>query len=297
MTTAGQRYFSAGVLLLWGGALAYFYFSGLAGSYLHPSFRIWTGVSGIVLVLMALGVVVLRGSVATCSHDHGHDQAHDHGHAHDHGECCDHHHHAEEIGPRLSWGRISAAFVLTVPLVFAMVFSRHEFSAAWVTNRGLVEDAAKLPGYTPYAEPALPTADGTPDEAAPVQTEPHVPRNAAGQIQAETVDLLYAAQDDVMREDFENQAVELIGQMMPATANNPAGNRFRLVRMFIRCCAADAQPVAVTVQSAQPPSVPEMGWIRVTGKATFPVEGGRRVPVVVADSVTPSDPPQETLIY
>jgi len=63
------------------------------------------------------------------------------------------------------------------------------------------------------------------------------------------------------------------------------------------CCAADARPVAVTVQTSQAAKLPEMSWIKVTGKATFPVEAGRSVPVVEADSVTPTDAPPESFIY
>ena len=51
-----------------------------------------------------------------------------------------------------------------------------------------------------------------------------------------------------MRADFENKEVELIGQFMPPRADNPKGDRFNLVRMFVICCAADARPVAITVK-------------------------------------------------
>ena len=108
-----------------------------------------------------------------------------------------------------------------------------------------------------------------------------LPKNEAGQIKAETVDLVYAAEDPTMRADFENKEVELIGQFMPASANNAGGDRFNLVRMFIVCCAADARPVAVTVQMDKAQRVAEMSWVKVTGKAAFPVESGRRVPLVL----------------
>ncbi len=48
-----------------------------------------------------------------------------------------------------------------------------------------------------------------------------MPRNEAGQIKAQTVDLLYAAEEPTMRQDFEGKEVELIGQFMPAKSNNP----------------------------------------------------------------------------
>jgi uncharacterized membrane protein YcgQ (UPF0703/DUF1980 family) len=84
---------------------------------------------------------------------------------------------------------------------------------------------------------------------------------------------------------------------MPAKGNNAGGNRFSLVSMFVMCCAADARPVAVNIQTKSPASMPEMSWVKITGKATFPIEGGRPIPVVIADSVQPTDPPDESFIY
>ena len=89
----------------------------------------------------------------------------------------------------------------------------------------------------------------------------------------------------------------MIGQFMPV--KDSTDGRFQVVRMFMVCCAADARPVAV---HALPPSpnatLPaEMAWAKVVGKVTFPLENGRRVPLVHADKVTPCDPPSEAMLY
>ena len=277
MMATVQRYVWAGVLMVWGVVLSYFYFSGRVGSYLHPAFHIWTAASGIALVLMAAGMLFLPQAQDPCPA----------------GECL----HTPER--KTLWGVAITALILIGPLLVTTVVSPSQFGAAVVMNRGMADSIADLPGYKPYTEPPLPTEDGSPPQAA-MQTEPaasYLPMNQAGQIKAQTVDLLYAAQEPTMREDFENKEVELIGQFMPAKSNNPKGDRFNLVRMFVMCCAADARPVAVTVQTSQAAKLPEMSWIKVTGKATFPVEAGRSVPVVVADSVTPTDAPPESFIY
>jgi uncharacterized membrane protein YcgQ (UPF0703/DUF1980 family) len=67
--------------------------------------------------------------------------------------------------------------------------------------------------------------------------------------------------------------------------------------MFVMCCAADARPVSVAVQSDRPADFPAMTWLKVTGRATFPFENGRRTALVVADSVTEVEAPAETFIY
>lgn len=113
----------------------------------------------------------------------------------------------------------------------------------------------------------------------------------------QVVDLLYAAQDATLRPDFNGQTIEMIGQLMPDATDNPNGNRFKLVRMFIVCCAADARPVAVLVESPTKPAGAEMSWVKVVGTAEFPTEGGRTIAVVKATKVEPTNPPEETMLY
>lgn len=274
MKEASQRYVPAGILMVWGVVLAYFCISGRIASYLHPAFHIWTAASAGVLVLMAAGMLFLPGIDA---------------------DCCDGDH--DHPTPGNSGSRIFGALVLVVPLITAAILSPSEFGATAVLNRGYVNSIADLPGYKPYTEPSLPTEDGAGGPGETVSPDSYMPKNEAGQIQAQTIDLIYAAEEPTMREDFENKEVEMIGQYMPAKENNQQGNRFNLVRMFVMCCAADARPVAVPVQMNPLEPLPEMSWIKVTGRATFPVEGGRRVPVVVADSIKPCDPPDESFIY
>ena len=273
MTDSLQRYLSAGVLTIWGVMLAYFYFSGRLASYLHPSFHVWTGISGVILMLLAAGLLFLAGGEDPCC------------------EGCDHSH--AKSSPLRS---VLTALVLVVPLLVAATVSPDQFGAATVSNRGFIEGINDLPSYKPYAEPLLPAADGAQASGAEGTGDGYLPRNEAGQIKAQTVDLLFAAEESTMRADFENKDVEVVGQFMPARASNP-GDRFELVRMFVICCAADARPVAISVQMDKVQPAPEMSWVKVIGKAAFPVENGRTIPLVVAESVTPCDPPEETFIY
>lgn len=274
MTLTFPRLVTSGILAVWGAVLSYFYFSGRIGSYLHPSFHLWTVLCGGVLVVMALAVLLLP-------------EAGD--------ENCD-----DDCGHVHGGGPVSRAFtgvILVVPLVVAAYVSPSQFSASTVLNRGYIQDVADLPGYQPFIEPALPTEDGSVEPGTPGDAGSYLARNERGVIQAQTADLLYAAQEPTMREDFENKDVELVGQFMPARSNNARGDRFDLVRMYVMCCAADARPVAILVQGQRPENFPEMSWVKVTGKATFPLEGGRRIPVIQATSVIASEPPPESFIY
>ena len=262
--------------MIWGVLLTYFFVSGRVGSYLHPSFHLWMLVCGIVLMLMAVGILLLPDVNPVLCVDDG------------------------NVTPRRSvLTQLGVGAILVIPIVVATFVSPSQFSAATVVNRGIIENISDLPGYQPYTEPALPSADGVQTATVPTSSSPadYIPKTPDGIIKAQTVDLMYAAQDSSMRPDFENKEVELVGQFMPGRTNNASGNRFSLVNMFVMCCAADARPVAVNVQTPAPTTMTDMSWVKVRGKVTFPIEGGRTVPIVVAESVQPCDPPDESFIY
>ncbi|MEX1119618.1 MAG: TIGR03943 family protein [Terrimicrobiaceae bacterium] len=275
MTLSARRYFQGASLAVWGVVALAFYFSGRLSSYLHPSFHGWTVFSGFVLVLMAAGVVLLPTN-EECFDD-------DCGAAH---------------GPKSGGGLVLTTALLIIPLLGAVMISPSQFGAVVVMNRGLADSIADLPGYVPFSEPPLPTEDGSIGPSGPgADFGSYLTKNANGQIVASTMDLLYAANEPGIRQDFENQEIEVIGQFFPARKNNPGGDRFSLVRMFVMCCAADARPVAITIRAPRPETFPDMSWVKVTGKATFPSEGGRTVPVIVADAVVPAEAPRETFVY
>jgi uncharacterized membrane protein YcgQ (UPF0703/DUF1980 family) len=118
-----------------------------------------------------------------------------------------------------------------------------------------------------------------------------------GYVIVEVLDLLYAVQDSQLRKDFEGRSVQLIAQMMPTKVADGPQNRFKAVRMFMTCCAADARPVATMVEATPLPEIPEMTWVRIIGKATFPLENGKRTAVIQATSVSETKPPEETMLF
>jgi len=40
-----------------------------------------------------------------------------------------------------------------------------------------------------------------------------------------------------------------------------------------------------------------MTWVKVTGKATFPIVGGQRMPLIENGVIEKTDPPQDTFLY
>jgi uncharacterized membrane protein YcgQ (UPF0703/DUF1980 family) len=178
-----------------------------------------------------------------------------------------------------------------------------------------VPEQTPLAKQNPDAESPLPSNDY--EQPNPSPNQPWVNEalkpNAAGYIKAEIVDLLYAAQEPFTRKDFEGKNVELIGQLVPDKSKAgsksavPAGS-FKLLRLVMVCCAADAMPVAVKVQTKLPPmTMRDMQWLKVTGRVHYQPRskadsdgvdyGDQPEPVIVADSIRKISAPQEKYLY
>ncbi|HEX4084349.1 MAG TPA: TIGR03943 family protein [Chthoniobacteraceae bacterium] len=286
-----NRWLPGVTLLAWSAVLLAYYFSGRVDNLLYPTFRIYVVIAGIAMLAMSGCFLALPG-VAACCDD----------------ERCGH-----PLGKR-KIGRLVTFMILILPITAAAMFSPTDFTAATVNNRIVITDASglvqrgsatKVPPPAAYnpAEPPLPTKSGSPAAAQASATpatdaaDQYLPKSKDGNIEVQVIDLLYAAQDSSMKADFEGKTVETIGQLMPDDSNNPSGNRFKLMRMFMWCCAADAKPIAALVEVPQKPGIAEMSWVKVVGQVDFPVEGGRTIAVLKAKSVTQVKPPEDTMLY
>jgi uncharacterized repeat protein (TIGR03943 family) len=172
----------------------------------------------------------------------------------------------------------------------------------------------------PNSEPALPSNDSeqatppSPTDSSPSEfVNDFLKPDKAGRIKCEIVDLLYAAQEASTRKDFEGKQVELIGQLVPAKPKGatkstaPAGS-FKLLRLVMVCCAADAMPIAVKIETKLPPmEIRDMQWLKVTGRVQYRPRvkddsddtdyGDQPEPVIVADSIKKVAAPTEKYLY
>ena len=283
MTKLFSRWLPCATLTAWSSVLLYFYFSGRINAFLIPAFRTYALLAGLVLGGMALVFAFVSVDAQCCTTD----------------EC------GHPLS-RLASGKILTFLILLLPISVSAFFSPDAFGRTAMENRGVVTDASVLPAPARDAtikppDLTLPTKDGSPAPAAPAaSTETpadYLQHTPDGAIVAEVLDLLYAAQDSALRKDFEGKPVQLIGQLMPDKTSNTTGKRFKAVRMFMTCCAADARPVATLVECDKLPDLPEMTWVKITGTSTFPTENGRRTAVLAAKSVEKTDPPEETMLY
>jgi len=278
---------NAMILLLWGTGVFWLAGSGRLSTYLHPSLQPFTVAAGCLLILLAgFAIMVLAtmrgGSAASCACDHGHDH-----HGHDYRNEEHGHHHGEGV-----MGLLLKTLILLIPVGVFLSGQADRFTATTVKNRGVVQDFEKLPSAAAAAMNAASKAAETSPETTTSTSEKPV-----GPMPLQIIDMLYAIQMPSYRGEFEGKLVEMIGQFVPMSTGNPKGDRFQAVRMFMTCCAADAKPLGVIVQFPKLPLVPEMGWVKITGKPTFPVEGGRRTAILDATKVEPCPAPSDPFVY
>jgi uncharacterized repeat protein (TIGR03943 family) len=290
MNSFFDRWLPCATLATWSAILVGFFLTGRVRDFLAPEFRPGVLIAGIVMGAMALVFLFFPADASCCSSANcGHSLS------------------------RFASGKVLTFLILLLPITAAAMFSADSYSSNVVKNRGIITDAISLGGrgrtgpLTP-AELPLPTHPPTPPAATATTVPPaaattapapqdYLQRTADGTIVVEVLDLLYAAQDTALRKDFEDKRVELTGQLMPETANNANGLRFKAVRMFMTCCAADARPVATLVEASSKVELPEMSWVKITGTATFPIENGRRLAVLKSDKVEATKPPEESMLY
>lgn len=280
--SVGRHLLDASALLVWGIVLCYFVFSGRLAAYLHPAFHPYVALAGGLLVLLGCGLIFFRKSAACSCMEPG----------------C-------PIDVNRPWARSLMSWIVVVfPLLITTQVSPSQFGETAVLNRGLVDSATQLPtsrsvfGAEPGGRLFPSPATGTPYAGDPsMNAESYLARNSEGRIRAETIDLLFAAEDPILRPDFADQEIEIIGQYLPLRGENPPPDQFHLVRIFIMCCAADARPIGITVRGVPPPHLTSMEWIKVKGRATFPKVKARIVAVVEAESIEPIPAPSQPFIF
>jgi uncharacterized repeat protein (TIGR03943 family) len=280
------------LLLLWGGLVLWLAVAGRLAIYLHPTLQPFTaGAGGVFLILAAFGFQKLF--ITRCPL-HGHQACCD-DHAHDHGIPPGHAHQEAAHGGTALLGK---TILLLIPLGIVLSGQGTAYSITTVQNRGVVNNINNLPSAKAAAGAvASGSFATTPSNARSDQPDSSSNPPSGGPMPLQVIDMLYAVQMPSYRSEFEGKQVELVGQYVPMTTGNPKGDRFQVIRMFITCCAADAKPVGVTVRYPKPLKVPEMGWVKITGLPTFPVEGGRRTALIEANKVEECPAPNEPFVY
>ncbi len=270
------------LLAIWGVLQVSFYAGGVMANFLHPFFRDLCLASGIAMLLLALAWTLLPSDAGDCSHGHpgGHDHDHEHGggSAHGHGEPCGHGH---DHSPRFDLPTAARAVILLLPVALALAVRPEAYSLAAIQNRGILTTAP--PAKRPIT-----------GEEIFANVEPAVPLTASGALEVNILDLLYLADDPETRRAYQGRKVKVTGQVAPAPDDPGA---FKLVRMVMICCAADARPAGVKVATPNAPSLKSMDWVDVEGALEFVEEMGIARPEIHNATATKTDPPREQFLF
>lgn len=313
MTQFFNRWMPLATFLGWGCASLFF---GTDGRFLAPPFTLYAKIAGVLLVLIGLVLAFTRPDVSCCDDS-----------------ACSHGLSRTAFGRFLTLAVIALPigllpFASKASLEGVQMKNRKEKQAGGPLPEHLAarkaaslarEGAARSEPQTAEEQAVagklsdppplpLPTSDGSkPPEDPNAQKHPaaaeqqsfadYLQRTPDGTIIAEVLDLLYAAQDQVLRKDFEGKKVEMVVQFMKDSSETGGTNRFKGVRMFMTCCAADARPIATLAEAERMPDFPEMTWVKITGTSTFPIEKGKRISVLKAEKVEKTAPPEENMVY
>jgi uncharacterized repeat protein (TIGR03943 family) len=284
MKQLAYRLLAPMTLLEWGVILVYFYGSGRLASFLHPDFRPLVLVTGVLLILSAGCVLFTRENDWANGHD-----------------CaltdCDH------VRATLTVGGVLAFLVLLLPIALAAETSPDSYGITLMRNRGVVawekensasENGSTTPANASHPNPNQATIAVAASPAASLsdtsRTPERVPKAEPEFI--EVGDLLLAAQDPSAIERWNHRRVRLEGQLCTSSANG-----FELVRMLILCCAADAQPLAVRIETNGEKNFSEMEWTSVVGTVSFVKKGNTDAPVIAAEKMTRIPAPSEPFVY
>ena len=305
MRTWAAKFFNGITLLGLGGVLIAFFINGRIDQYLHPQFRLWELAGGIGFCIAGAIYLVTKKSMDCCVD----------------GQCI-------HSNPRSPVRAVVALGVIAVPLIAGTVFSKDSYDQQAILNRGFVQDASGLPlrnvaKDVPPAkdpnQPAIPSEalggdkdensmeppspqdgsgntasqNGAGPDSKDDSSEQYLPRAEDGNVALEVSDLLYSETEESLRKMFSGKTIEVIGQYLPGADKS----EFKIVRMFIVCCAADARPISVPVKTQGPVSIADMSWVKVIGQPEFVANGDRAKVTIKAAQVQPTDPPAEAMLY
>jgi uncharacterized repeat protein (TIGR03943 family) len=254
-------------VLVWSGVLLYFHASGRINKYLAPDFRPIAFVGGLGLAILGLfNLLTARQSVG-CGHNHDHND----------GEGC-HDHEASDIHP-------AAAFLLMVgPVLLSVAWTKDEYSASALGRKGLYD--------APTAAAATFLASNLPPLTREDVEKTHR-KTGDGYYEFSLLELFFATGDREMQSLIDGMKVETEGRWVDDKAGKD-GNRKRLYRLFITCCAADSRAIPIALEyNVAAPEFPQNDWVKVAGTMKFLMEEGIIQPVLVVDRTVAAEPPFE----
>jgi uncharacterized membrane protein YcgQ (UPF0703/DUF1980 family) len=166
-----------------------------------------------------------------------------------------------------------------IPLTLAMTQTKDKLSNTGLSKKGLYEapsiiNAADIPPFTRE------------------DLEKRVPKNVHGEYELRMITAYYAAGDREIQDIFDGLPVEFEGRVAIEKLNNESGNRLRIFRSIISCCAADMQVVGISMEFPEGATRPKPeDWVKAGGILTFETFDGTVYPLLKIREVVPAEEP------
>lgn len=241
------------VVLVVGALLLYYYQHEKLGSYLKEKFHIYVLLGGLAAMVMGVFSFLTAGVAACCGHDHGEDED----------EGCEDHDHGGDMNPFVG------LMIVLVPMVCSLSWTTHGISEAR-------QDA--------LSEKDVSAADFSFNDLPPftVETLEKTKTKAPdGAFMLNIFELFFTAGDTVQEKVINGLYVETEGKLRNEPKRNGNGQRMRLFRLMMTCCAADAQAVPMTIEfEGETPDIGHNSWVRVAGIMSYEREGGVVYPLL-----------------
>lgn len=236
--------------------------NGTLSFYIHPRFNVLTLITAVGLAALGIGYAIqqYRQSAHARQHSSGHepDHAHEHAHVHSHD---------------VSWVGL---FLLSLPVVLGLLVEPRPLGASALQNREI----------NIGTDVSLTSAN------APAGSELSVIANAG---ERNILDWLYLFQRSTDPTSFDGEEAHVIGFVY--RDDRFTDTQFMVSRFTVSCCVADAAPIGLIVEWPDTAVLTADSWVEVSGTIQARTFNGIEIPVLVANSVAPTETPSQPYLY
>ncbi len=178
----------------------------------------------------------------------------------------EHDHHPAEHGRVSIWPLV----IVAMPLVLGTLIPARPLGASAISSRGVTTDIAT-------------TTNTSPTRLTIVAGERNV------------LDWVRVMSENPDPAALDGQEADVIGFVYRDARF--AEDQFMAARFTITCCVADALAVGIVVQDSHAGRYPADSWVRVQGTFEQGMLDGTPIPVLIADQITPIQPPEQPYLY
>ncbi len=236
--------------------------NGTLSFYIHPRFNTLTALTAVGLTILAIAYALQQRQQAMHNRHHDHEHEHDHNHEHEHVHSHD-----------VSWVGLA---LLAIPVVLGLLVEPQPLGAAALQNReiNIGEDVSLVSAN------------------APEGSELSVIANAGAR---NILDWQYLFQRSNNPTDFNGEEAHVIGFVYQD--ERFSASQFMVSRFTVSCCVADAAPIGLIVEWPDTAVLTADSWVEVSGTIQARTFNGVQIPVLVAESVTPTETPSQPYLY